>query len=271
MTIPTWKVGEAKMAVCVNGAYVQFRHAPDSMQRFVRPALFSTGDAKFELRYAGSCLMAKYRDWSFALMSNHQVGKKYNQDSDGRFCVVVATEGGRSSLSPTSLYRPKHLDHDLASLDDIALFDYSEGGKSGVRPQHLNLSEVLWSDAPGVRPDYSFLIGYPHYAFTLDLDSRGEEVSEFTARWIRQDLQEAAPALMDTENRNMFVKHEASTRSDIDPEGLSGGPVFSIVGDDQKNRYLRFDGIITNARDNRFAVYPSTDIRRFLDCVIAGL
>jgi hypothetical protein len=48
--IPSWTAAQTKMSVSINGTYVPFKTAPDLMQRFVRPALFSTGDAVFELQ-----------------------------------------------------------------------------------------------------------------------------------------------------------------------------------------------------------------------------
>jgi len=44
MAIPTWATAQANMSVCINGAFIPFNNAPDSMHRFVRPAMFSTGD-----------------------------------------------------------------------------------------------------------------------------------------------------------------------------------------------------------------------------------
>lgn len=75
---------------------------------------------------------------------------------------------------------------------------------------------------------------------------------------------------MDVENRDIFIKHDGSTRQNIEPDGLSGSPVFSIVCDVSSDRHLRFDGIVTDARGDRFAVYPSVYIRNFMDEIIEG-
>lgn len=119
--------------------------------------------------------------------------------------------------------------------------------------------------------DYSFVIGYPTESHRIELDLQDEtQLSEFTMRWIRQDLQRSDSAPMDTENRLIFVKHEQSTRLSINPDGLSGSPVFSIVHDQLTDRHLRFEGIVTNARDDRFAVLPSAHIRPMLDGIVDG-
>lgn len=90
MTAPTWTIAQMKMSVLVNGIAVPFKALPDTMQRFVRPALFSTGDEVFELRVFGTALMARYRGWDFALATAHQVDTKRGAPSAQSFVVVRA-------------------------------------------------------------------------------------------------------------------------------------------------------------------------------------
>ena len=113
----------------------------------------------------------------------------------------------------------------------------------------------------------------PAHAWLVERRLRsGDYVSAFahadTLVRRRQDLQPDGPSLMDVENRNMFIKHSESTRLSVNPDGLSGSPVFSIVHDAKSDRHLRFDGIVTDARIDRFAVYPSVNIRNFLDQIV---
>lgn len=142
----------------------------------------------------------------------------------------------------------------------------------GDKTQHVDLTAIHWSDADDLTPDYSFVIGYPTGSHKIELDLEDQsQLSEFTMRWIRQDLQMTGAAPLDPEHHIMFVKHERSTRLSIDPDGLSGSPVFSIVHDEKKDCYLRFEGIITNARTDRFAVLPSAHIRPFLERIVDGI
>src|SRR5262249_36649075 len=130
---------------------------------------------------------------------------------------------------------------------------------------------IYWSDAAGLAADYSFVIGYPTSSNTIELDLDDEsQLSDFTLRWVRQDLQRSDIESWDPENRLIFMKHERSTRLSIEPDGLSGSPVFSIVHDLLKERYLRFDGIVTHARGDRFAVLPSAHIRTLLDGIVVS-
>ncbi|MGU3358914.1 hypothetical protein ACLBWX_01130 [Methylobacterium sp. M6A4_1b] len=264
--IPTWKVAEAKMSVGVNGAFIPFKSAPDSMRRFVRPALFSTGDDEWELQLSGTAVLCRYRGLAVALATNHQAGDGSGKPLPEKF-VVLANGGGRTlAIPPKSLHRPQISEEEYRSLQDLCVFDFEDRVQTH-RVEALNLDTVLWSDNPDVAVDYSFLIGYPTDSQIINLNNDGQLVS-IVNRWIRQDLRPDDLKLLDVDNRNMFVKDERSTRSSIEPDGLSGSPVFSIVRDTDSNRHLRFDGILTDARNDRFAVYPSVHIRDLMDQII---
>lgn len=246
------------MSVQVNGAYIPFKSVPDSMQRFVRPALFYTGDKGFELQVVGTAFMATYRGWDFALSTAHQVNTEQGGPGAEKFVVVIERDGKRLAVSPSSVHFPRVEEEKLKSLSDVVFFDYSRVTKVN-KPKHLNLANTYWSDSLEVATDYSFVIGYPSSSHVIEVDFEDQaQLSEFTMRWIRQDLQPSENILMDTENRLIFIKHENSTRRSVEPDGLSGSPVFSIVHDRKKERHLRFEGIVTDARDDRFAVLPRT-------------
>lgn len=266
MTIPTWKKADAMMSVRVNGTYLPFKSVPDAMQRYVRPALFSTGDAVFELQKVGTVFMGRYREWSFGLMTAHQGSGSNGAPSAQKFVVVVEDVEKRLAVPPSTIHKPKFEGPEHQSLEDLIFLDYSRTSRS---LNHLDLSQAFWSDAEGISTDYSFLVGFPTRSMVIELDPDGElRLEKFAPRWIRQDLEQADPEPLDTEKRDIFVKHHESTRLSIDPDGLSGAPVFSIVCDTRKERHLRFDGIVTNARGDRFAVYPSAFIRQVLDSIV---
>lgn len=269
MTIPTWTKANAMMSVRVNSAYLPFKSAPDAMQRYVRPALFSTGDALFELQKVGTAFMGRYRNWPFGLMTAHQGSGSNGASSAEKFVVVVEDGDKRLAVPPSTIHRPKIDDPEHRSLEDLMFLDYS----TTARPlNHLDLSRSLWSDSNDLSTDYSFLVGFPTSSMVIELDPDGElRLDKFTPRWIRQDLEQASPEPLDPDNREIFVKHQRSTRLSIDPDGLSGSPVFSIVSDRGKERHLRFDGIVTHARGDRFAVYPSAFIRHILDGIVDDL
>jgi hypothetical protein len=161
MKIPSWTTSQTMMSVKVNGTYLPFKTTPDLMQRFVRPALFSTGDAVFELQVFGTALMAKYRGWDFALATAHQVDAKRGAPSAGSFVVVVEHDGKRLAVPPSSVHLPRVDGEQFRSLGDLIFFDCAKV-TDGHRSSHLDLTNIYWSDSNEVVPDYSFVIGYPN-------------------------------------------------------------------------------------------------------------
>lgn len=268
--IPTWKTAEAKMSVCINGAYVPFKNAPDSMPRFVRPALFSTGDENWELQFFGSSFLAKYRGWHFGIATAHQTSTAHGAPDASKYVVLKEFGGKTLAIPPSNLHIPSVEREGDSSLNDLIFFDFG-AVEAQYRASHLDLTNILWSD--DVSPaDYSFLIGYPTSSTVITLNPDDySALGSFTARWVRQDLQATNPQALDPEHRNIFIKHEHSTRLSIDPDGLSGSPVFSIVKAATSERFVRFEGIITNARGDRFAVYPSVYVRDMLEDIVKKL
>jgi len=268
MITTTWALARSKMSVCVNGTFIPFEKAPDTMQRFVRPALFSTGCKSWELRTFGTAFLCSYRGRSQAILTRHQTGDGIEKPSPEKF-VTLANVGDKTlAIPPSHIYTPSIYELNCQSLRDLCIFDYGDQSHK-QRIRTLDISTMFWSDSEGLQTDYSFLIGYPTASFDAETNNDGE-YTKFVTKWIRQDLEEAHPQVLDLENRNIFVKHSSSTRISIDPDGLSGSPVFSIVNDRSHDRYLRFDGIITNANKDRFAIYPSVYIRQFMDKIIDG-
>lgn len=268
--MPTWTEANAKLSVAVNGAYVPFQDVPKTIDRFVRPATFSTGDDTFELQVFGTAFMGVYRNLRFAMTTAHQASGLNGAPEAEKFVVIEQRDGKRLALPPDGAFKTTIDDPDRQSMTDLVFYDYS-APQSGIRPQHLDLSHIKWSDLTKLTPEYSFLIGFPTTSTRITLDEADDpKVLEFTLRWIRQDLEPAAWEPLDPPDRSIFKKHARSTRLSIEPDGLSGSPVFSIVADEDGLRHLRFDGIVTHARGDRFAVYPSATIRDLLDSIVDG-
>lgn len=270
MNIPTWESAKAKLSISVNKVQIPFINLPRSMHRFVRPAQFSTGHDVYELNRSGTAFMCQYHNLRIAMTTYHQTGLGgLTLPSAEKFVVLAQAEGKTLAIPPHTIRRPRIEEEEFKSLEDLWVFDFGERVSDGS-VQTFDLSEVLWSDAPGVTVEYAFLIGYPTSSERWNFNEDDEaELIGVVSGWILQDLQADEPGLMDTEHRNMFIQHERSNKLEVEPDGLSGSPVFSIVHDAALNRHLRFDGIVTNARGSRFAVYPSIYIRDFLDLIVA--
>ncbi|MBA8904179.1 hypothetical protein [Phyllobacterium sp. P30BS-XVII] len=270
MITTTWAETQSMMSVNVNGVAIPFKAAPDNLQRFTRPAFFTTGDEAFELRFSGTAFMGRYRNFSFALTTAHQIQGGLNSPSATKFVVVAKSQNKQFAVPPFQIYGPNHHQESFRSLEDILLFEFKDV-PNDYHIEYLDLCNLQWSDCSTQRGDYSFALGYPTKSVNIELNESDEsKLSKFTAKWVRLDLLPASPQLMDIENRNIFEKHHASTQISIDPDGLSGAPVFTIVSDSFGQRTLRFDGIITHAKGDRFAIYPSECIRDFLDAIVSS-
>jgi len=268
MLIATRTVAKAKMSININGFQIPFENAPDSMQRFVRPAIFSTEDEIYELQKIGTALLCQYHGLSLAITTQHQTGTGgLGKPLAEKFVVMAEKNSKKLAVPPTAIYTPKIDDENFQSLNDLQLYDYhNQFADHSI--QALNLRLVLWSDSQHAGRDYSFVVGYPtesHIIKLVDDEDVGARVLGYVSQWIRQDLQADTEQKLDKENRNIFIKHLNSTRMSINPDGLSGAPVFSIVKDSNNDRHLLFEGLVTDAKDDRFAVYPSQHIKRALD------
>ncbi|MFD1157929.1 hypothetical protein [Roseovarius aestuarii] len=265
--VPSWKEAESKISVEINGVYVQLKNAPDQFQRFVRPAVFSTDNEIWELQYHGSATMVRYGGRDMAITTAHQTGDGHAAPRAEKFVIVVKDEERRLTVPPRSVRNVMVDAGENTIAEDILFYEYDKQGGRKVA-DHLELTKVLWSDAIGLKVVYSFLIGFPSESVIIELDPSDETaIGEYKLRWIRQDLEPAERQPLDPGNRNIFIKHHQSSRRSVKPDGLSGSPVFSVVQDSGNDCHLRFDGIVTHAKGDRFAVYPSQMIREALDTI----
>ena len=262
--VPTWKEAESKISVEINGVFVPLKQAPDQFQRFVRPAVFSTDSEIWELQYHGSATMVRFGGRDLAITTAHQTGDGLEAPKSEKFVIVVEDEERRLTVPPLSVQNVMVGADEYMVGEDILFYEYDKQGNHSAA-DHLELARVLWSDASGLKVVYSFLIGFPSESVITELDPSDEmTISEYKLRWIRQDLEPDERQPLDPENRNIFIKHHQSSRRSVEPDGLSGSPVFSIVQDSANDCHLRFDGIVTHAKGDRFAVYPSQRIREAL-------
>lgn len=262
----SWKSAESKLGVPINGVIIPMASVPQAVMRFVRPAAFWTGDETWELQFSGTIFIGHYRRKTIAIASGHQAEESPSSPSP-RDLVILSHEGERiRAVSPHTIARPLVPKEEHFSLCDLCVYVFDENS-STIKHEKMQLDDVFWSDKTTKSADYSFLIGYPTDSRIIETTDEGVPI-RFVNRWIRQDLQHAEPRLLDIENRNIFVKHEDSTRLSVNPDGLSGSPVFSIQADSKSNRNICFEGIITDAVGDRFAVYPSIYIKEFIDHLI---
>lgn len=254
---------EPKLCVHINGEPTAANNIPGRISKFVRPALFTNYNTHWEARIFGTSFFCKYRGLHLAIVTNHQVGDGDKKPLAENFFALEQNEDGAFTKTPKAKYHPLFDKEEDASLQDLCIFEFDNELADG-KIASLDLDSTSWPTNSQQIAAYSFLIGYRSEAFDAEIDEEGK-CCHFKFRWTHLHIAETTSGLMDTENRIIFKKHPKSAQSSGEPDGLSGSPVFSIVCDAAHCCHLRFDGIVTNAREDRFAVYPSTIIRDVLD------
>ena len=65
-----------------------------------------------------------------------------------------------------------------------------------------------------------------------------------------------------------MVQDPKADQETIDPDGMSGAPVFFISLDASSQAHLGFAGMITHARDRRYLIYDGAHLRCVVDSYI---
>lgn len=266
----------AKLSVPVNGVFVPLTEAIASIRRFCAPAFFHHHELpEFQLARAGTALLLRYRGRNLALCTRHQLGGGAAQTDPERFTVTLTEAGGaRLGLGPDVVTRVR-MDHPAhGNLEDVLVLEYrNERNGRDIRGLFLDLDvgrNLETIDHGSVKA--MFAIGYPTAFTDVDFvaDEEGNPVAlDMTLRWVKLYLALAAPAPMDTENRRPMVQDPNADQETIEPDGMSGAPVFFVCLD-RGVACLGFGGIVTEARERRYMVYDGDLLRRILDQYVDG-
>lgn len=270
--IATSLIARAMLSIPINGILVRLQEIPESIRRFCTPAFFyNDGQRVFDISPVGSALLFRYRGCNLAICTRHQIGHALSAHSDEKFFVIFEELGGsKVGLSPIAVSRV-HMEHaEHMNLEDILVFEYEdERDDRNLRGLFLELDITRTLDT--VEPTSIkaiFAIGYPT-AFS-DMNLECDEDQNITAvntdlRWVKLYLTQDNPALLDTENRRVMIQDPRAEQETIEPDGMSGAPVFFVWLDESSRAHLGFAGMITDARDRRYMIYDGSIIRQIVD------
>ncbi|SHJ95004.1 hypothetical protein SAMN02745911_3791 [Aureimonas altamirensis DSM 21988] len=165
----------------------------------------------------------------------------------------------------------EHADH--KNLEDLFIAEYAdERDGRDLRPFFLDLDlGVNLQTASRVQIQATFALGFPTFARDGDFvfDEEGIPTKWLaTARWVKLYLRVDEPKLMDIENRIPMVQDERADQQTIDPDGMSGAPVFFIAKTNENDAFMGFAGMITDARDRRYMVYDAQVLKQVLDTYV---
>lgn len=269
MDIFMW--ARAKLSVMINDVFIPLNNAPDALKRYVTPAFFHhEGEAAFDLTAPGTAFLFRYRNRNFGICTGHQLGTGNNVVKPEQFTLLADDNLG---ISPNQVGRVKMGDPKHKNLEDIFIAEYAhQRGEHDMRPLFIDLD--LEINLQNVRPELVqavFTIGFPTCARDGDfeLDDEGVPVKWMVkARWVKIYLRVDEAKQLDTENRIAMVLDERANQEPIDPDGMSGSPVFFIGKTDDHNAFLGFVGMITDAGNGRYMIYDAAIIRQVLDAYI---
>ncbi len=112
-----------------------------------------------------------------------------------------------------------------------------------------------------------FVIGYPGQGLGYVLSESGNALARLDTRWATVSLV-ANDGTMEALSHRRYLKSE---KMNLNPEGLSGAPVFSLYRNEECC-HLALSGIVTHAsKAGLFAIYPAEAIQEMLNDIVADL
>lgn len=244
---------KAATAVRVNGLAVPVDLVPKSLQGYSEPALFHNPDfPEYELTRRGTLLKGHYRGKFFALVTAHQASLfEYDQ--------LVIHEKTRSNASSSGACTySKTPDGDETELD-CRLYDFTKPVLAGALPRTgwLNFEDSWLNENPD-KASVTLVVGYPTSLNEIDQEKKHISKQAFSA--------DGFPITPQMPLRNAI---EFGRALEVDPDGLSGAPVYGMFVDIGGVR-LALLGIVTNASRNIANYLPVSEIRRYLKRAFSG-
>ncbi len=269
-----------KLSIELNGILVPLSSVVGNLQRFCRPLTFHNQCSDHDLSFSGSCLLVRHHGRNLLLCSRHQLTNAKRRPDE--IVIVVDGEAGRRvGLNPNEVIQAvmdPSSDPALADLADIMLAEYSVKQPGRNLAQHfLSLDMAATPDLPAVRPemiDAIFTIGYP--TGDTSYDSNFDEEWNVTgvdivSRWRTLSFRQAPATPWDTSG---LIPLETAKDDDaplVDPDGISGAPIFFIYGIKARKPRLGFAGIIIRAnKQGRVNILEAAKIRQVLELYIYG-
>lgn len=221
------------------------------LSSFSQPLFVWTHDEDFPVSIRGSATLVAYKDRYYAISTMHQLAGIDYED------VCLMTEGSNTITSGGSRCFTNPSGATETDAYDIVAFDFTEPVHEGALSPHEFFSfDEVPPDCPNTEILVWLLSGYP----SADQD---------------YDLYEARR--LETIKRVLFGKpsHQSNDEGllagkfhkplDFPPDGMSGGPVFTVQVDPSGRVEAYFGGLILRAGQTHFHFLKSGFVRGFLD------
>jgi hypothetical protein len=214
--------------------------------------------------------LVNYRGKNFQISTQHQLQNLSRRASDIRLVAIV--DGKHILFNATNGYTVGPQPAALANMQDVLVSRYPT-----IAQPHIN-RRFLRLEAEQFRPLHSlnakrviahFFIGFPLQAVGYDLKDSGDALSNLRTRWVKLLVEPAPDAIQFVPNRLYFRTGTPLEEMGLDPDGISGSPIFCIYQDEEDQCRVCIGGMITHAsKSGALAVYDPEPIRLLLDGIV---
>ncbi|WP_157059015.1 hypothetical protein [Loktanella sp. 5RATIMAR09] len=259
---------------------VQTNSFLEEVSSFVQPAVFYQEDPDgigLDSNSKGTVFLLRYRSLNYAICTRHQF-RNDNAPGDlpDHFSLLLGTKNLGHSPDDAQFVSAGGSD----SLSDIFVATYRDERDGVDVTKHFGPFELI-ADHQSKCIRY-FTVGLPTDQRSMDLQWDDETCSYDTEHKLRYSFLYLEPVVgepMDLEHRIAMCLSGSSKNHQIEPDGLSGSPVFGILQTEIETFSIVFVGFITHGRclskvtadrPQRFLVYPVEPIRKVLDAIVDG-
>lgn len=224
----------------------------------------------FQLSVAGSSFLVRYRSVNFQICCWHQLANLGRDARDVRLATLFS--GKTIIFGPANGYSMGEQATQFENMRDLLVGAYPTIAQENVNRRFLpvsadQLAPLKMLDVKKVIAQ--FFIGFPSQALGYDLHDAGDRLSNLRTRWIKLLVEPAPTAIQFEPNRDYYRTTTPLDENNLDPDGLSGSPIYSVYLDNADQCCVCITGMITHvSRSGVLAVYDADVIRRLLDTIV---
>lgn len=252
----------------------------EEVSRFVQPAIFYQEDptgSGLDTNSKGTVCLLRYRNINYAICTRHQFENDgAPSDHPDQFSLLLGSKNKGHSPDGAQFVSAKGAD----TLSDIFVATYQDARSGADVTSHFGSFDLLVGDQ--TQCIKYFTIGLPTDQRSVELQWDEKTYSfdtEHTVRYSFLYLEPVPNEPMDIEHRIAMGLSGSSKTLRIEPDGLSGSPVFGLIQTRWDAFSIVFVGFITHGRclakvtedrPQRFLVYPIQYVQRVLDAIADG-
>jgi hypothetical protein len=255
-----------KMHLRLGGLMVPAKDVIHLTAKHAHPLLFDNKDKDHPLAVAGSSFLFTYRGRFIQVSSRHQITNLGRDPGDVRL-----VDYGQKPLiiPPRKASGMGNQVRALNNMQDLLAFQYELPADATIRHRFLNIAPSQFVSVPpaGAKQIFAYyFIGFPSQAVGYEISSESGALEHLKNRWIRLLLEPDTTTLRLVPNRLYMKSLDSFESMKIDPDGISGAPVFVVYQTHDDQCRFAFCGIITDANKNGVvAVYDAQPMQLFLD------